>query len=83
MPAATLCSVCGETSAAAGVPLSECADCGGWFHLELSRDSRLPSCGAATFGPACGFSFSCNRCIERMEQESGTSAGGGWRSVVR
>ena len=73
------CAVCGLQ----GPPkdMADCAECGAAFHIDLSKDERGRSCGAATFGRACGFSFSCNPCIERYEANAAT--GGYWRSVVR
>ncbi len=73
------CAVCGLQ----GVPkeLADCAECGAVFHIDLSQEPLGPSCGAATFGQACGFSFSCDPCIERYEANAAT--GGPWRSAVR
>ena len=73
------CAVCGL--AAPSADLEQCADCGGWFHLDLDRRALRRSCGAPTFGQACGFSFSCDRCIASYEH--GATAGAAWRSAVR
>lgn len=73
------CAVCGLEG-----PLKELAECGATFHVDLSRQALGRNCGAATFGQACGFSFSCNPCIERYEEHAeGGTTGGHWRSVVR
>ncbi|MYB43062.1 MAG: hypothetical protein F4X76_12970 [Chloroflexi bacterium] len=73
------CAVCGLQ----GPPkeMADCAECGAVFHIDLSQQELGRSCGAATFGQACGFSFSCNPCIERYEANA--ASGGYWRSVVR
>ena len=73
------CAVCGLQ----GPPkeLADCAECGAVFHIDLSQEALGRSCGAATFGQACGFSFSCDPCIERYETDAAT--GGAWRSAVR
>ena len=73
------CAICG--GAAEPAQLAECADCGAWFHLELDRRAEGGSCGAPTFGAACGFSFSCDPCIETIH--AAAEAGGRWRSAVR
>lgn len=73
------CAVCGKPGT--GRALTECADCGAWFHLELDRRSELPSCGAATFGGNCGFSFACDPCI--AVAQAGTAAGGRRRAALR
>ena len=75
----TACAVCGL--AAPSADLEQCAGCGGWFHLELDRRAQRPSCGAPSFGQACGFSFRCDRCIANYEDA--TAAGTRWRSAVR
>ena len=73
------CAVCGLQ----GPPkeMADCAECGAVFHIDLSQEALGRSCGAATFGQACGFSFSCDPCIERYETNAAT--GGRWRSAVR
>ena len=73
------CAVCGLE----GAPreLADCAECGAVFHIDLSQQALGRSCGAATFGQACGFSFSCDPCIERYEEQA--ASGGPWRSAVR
>ena len=78
-PEALECAVCGLQ----GPPkeLADCAECGAVFHIDLSQQALGRSCGAATFGQACGFSFSCDPCIERYEEHAAT--GGPWRSAVR
>ena len=73
------CAVCGIESPSR--EMADCADCGAVFHIDLSREALGRSCGAAMFGQACGFSFSCDPCIERNEATA--AAGGPWRSVVR
>ncbi len=73
------CAVCRKPGTVR--ELSECADCGAWFHLELDQRSERPSCGAATFGGNCGFSFTCDPCIVVAQAEA--AAGGRWRSAVR
>ncbi len=73
------CAVCGLPGPLK--ELADCAECGAVFHIDLSQEELGRSCGAATFGQACGFSFSCNPCIERYEADA--ASGGYWRSVVR
>lgn len=75
----TICAVC-DVSASTS-ELAECAECGEWFHLELNQHSLRRSCGAATFGNACGFSFTCDPCIARYEVA--TTTDGHWRTAVR
>ena len=79
-PALRECAVCGLL----GAPkeLADCAECGAVFHIDLSQQALGRSCGAATFGQACGFSFSCDPCIERYEANA-AAGGGPWRSAVR
>lgn len=72
------CAVCG--GAALPAELAECADCGARFHLDFGRRGAGRSCGAPTFGAACGFSFGCDRCIEGY---GAAAAGRPWRSAVR
>ena len=78
-PEFVACAVCGLE----GSPkeMADCAECGAVFHIDLSQQALGRSCGAATFGQACGFSFSCDPCIERYEESA--ASGGPWRSAVR
>lgn len=60
------CVVC-DKPAAERVTLTECCECGGWFHLDLAAGGEELSCGAVTVGQACGWNAACEPCLQHIE----------------
>jgi len=47
--------------------LTECCECGGWFHLDITPGGEERSCGAVTVGQGCGWNAACEPCMQRIE----------------
>jgi hypothetical protein len=60
---AARCAICGEPEPNVAL-LSDCFDCGAWFHLNPYSDRPGIDCGDAVLGETLGVHFYCLRCIE-------------------
>ncbi|MDA1004402.1 MAG: hypothetical protein O3B31_13830 [Chloroflexi bacterium] len=62
----TRCAIC-EAPESNSALLSDCFDCGAWFHLNPYSDRPGIDCGDAVLGETLGVHFYCQRCIEIRE----------------
>lgn len=62
----TRCAICDALEPDATL-LSDCFDCGAWFHLNPYSNRPGVDCGDAMLGDTLGVHFYCQRCIEVRE----------------